>query len=153
MHTDIMLTAGEENLLVPTSCWLGDNAWMLLHAFMSVDGLLDCHIEEGNVDGDVFFQFGGYLPLICHLTGPILTVWVLDNTSIHHVDEVVELLHSLGALVLFLPPYLLDYNPIEAFSKVKSLIRDYEVDAEVQTINMQEIILTAFSKITCEDYQ
>lgn len=69
------------------------------------------------------------------------SVIVLDNASIHHVDEVVELLDSLGALVLFLPPYSPDYNPIEeAFSKVKSLIRDYEVDAEMQTMNMQEII-------------
>lgn len=59
------------------------------------------------------------------------SVIVLDNASIHHVDKVVELLHSLGALVLFLPPYSPDYNPIEAFSKVKSLIRDYEVDVEM----------------------
>ena len=79
---------------------------------------------------------------------------MLDNASILHVDEVVELLHSLGATVLFLPPYSPDYNPIEeAFSKVKFLIGDYEVDAEMQTMNMQEIILTVFSKITREDCQ
>ena len=120
-------------------------------AFMSVDGLLDCHIEEGNVDGDVFFSTIQRV-LVPHImpfngTNPH-NVIVLDNASIHHIDEVVELLHSLGALVLFLPPYSPDYNPIEeAFSKVKSLIRDYEVDAEMQTMNMQEIILTAFSKI------
>ena len=41
-------------------------------AFMSVDGLLDCHIEEGSVDGDVFsLQFRGYLSHTCHLTGQI----------------------------------------------------------------------------------
>ena len=63
-------------------------------------------------------------------------------------------LHNLGALVLFLPPYLPDFNPIEeAFSKVKSLIKDYELDVEMQTMDMQEIILTAFSKITSEDCQ
>ena len=103
-----------------------------------------------------FFQrFRGYLSHIsCHLMGPILSVIVLDNASIHHVDDFVELLHSLGALVLFLPPYSPNYNPIEeAFSKVKSLIKDYELDMEMQTMNMQEIILTAFSKITSEDCQ
>ena len=75
-------------------------------AFMSVDGLLDCHIEEGSVDGDVFFSTIQRL-LVPHImpfngTNPH-SVIVLDNASIHHVDEVVELLHRLGALVLFLP--------------------------------------------------
>ena len=82
------------------------------------------------------------------------SVIVLDNASIDHVDEVVELLHSLGALVLFLPPYSPDFNLIEeAFSKVKFLIKDHELDVEMQTMDTQEIILTAFSKITSEDCQ
>ena len=82
------------------------------------------------------------------------SVIVLDNASIHHVDGVIEMLHSLGTLVLFLPPYSPDFNPIEeAFSKVKSLIRDYELELETQSMNMQEIIMTAFSNISIEDCQ
>ena len=74
---------------------------------MSVDGLLDCHIEEGSVDGDVFFSTIQRL-LVPHImpfngTNPH-SVIVLDNASIHHIDEIVELLHSLGALVLSAPP-------------------------------------------------
>ena len=81
---------------------------------------------------------------------------VLDNASIHHTDGIVEMLHSLGTLVLFLPPppHSLDYNPLEeAFSKLKSQIKEYELDMEMQTMNMHEIILTAFSSITREDCQ
>ena len=105
-------------------------------AFMSVDGILDCHIEEGSVNGDVFFSTIQKL-LVPHVmpyngTNPH-SVIVLDNASIHHIDGVVEMLHSLGTLVLFLPPYSPDYNPIEeAFSKLKSQIKEYELDMEMQ---------------------
>ena len=47
-----------------------------------------------------------------------------DNTSSHHVNGISELITSAGALLIYLPPYSLDYNPIEeAFPKVKSLIK------------------------------
>lgn len=38
---------------------------------------------------------------------------VLDNTSIHHAGDSVELIESIGALVVFLPPYSSDFNAIE----------------------------------------
>ena len=75
MHTGVMLIAGEESLLGPTLKLLVRGQHMSAIAFMSVDRLLDCHTEEGSVDGDMFFsqQFRGYLSHIisCHL---ILTV-------------------------------------------------------------------------------
>ena len=53
----------------------------------------------------------------------------MDNASIHHIDGIVDMITSIGALVIFLPPYSPDYNPIEeAFSKVKTLIKAYESD-------------------------
>ncbi len=48
------------------------------------------------------------------------SVIVLDNCSIHHVPEVIKLLEDAGILVMFLPPYSPDFNPIEeTFSSVK----------------------------------
>ena len=41
------------------------------------------------------------------------SVVILDNTSIHRCDGVVELIDSAGTLVIFLQPYSLDLNPIE----------------------------------------
>ena len=38
---------------------------------------------------------------------------VLDNASIHHAGDSVELIESIGALVVFLPPYSSDFNAIE----------------------------------------
>ena len=61
-------------------------------------------------------------------------VIVLDNASVHHFDEVVQLLQFRCTGIVPFPPtptHTMDYNPIEAFSKVKYLIKDYEVDAEM----------------------
>ena len=48
------------------------------------------------------------------------SILVLDNCSIHHVDEVLEVFRSTGIFVMFLLPYSPDYNPVEeAFSYIK----------------------------------
>lgn len=80
--------------------------------------------------------------------GSIFSVIVLHNALIHHIE--VELLYTDS----YFPPYSPDYNPIEgAFLKVKSLIKNYELDMEMQTMDMQDIILITFSRITSEDCQ
>lgn len=49
---------------------------------------------------------------------------ILDNLSSHKSAYAAEVLKSIGAWFLFLPPYSPDLNPIEmAFSKLKALIR------------------------------
>ena len=44
------------------------------------------------------------------------------------------MIKGVGAMVIFLPPYSPDYNPIEeAFSKVKTLVKQYESDLEMNS--------------------
>ncbi len=123
--------------------------------FMSARGILDCHIETDTVDGDAFYTCVQKC-LLPHLmpfdgTNPHSVV-IMDNASIHHVDGVVEMIQSVGALVIFLPPYSPDYNPIEeAFSKVKTLVKQYEADLEMEQMDLEDIVLAAFSSITTED--
>ena len=51
-------------------------------------------------------------------------VVILDNLATHKSAHAAEVLKSVGAWFLFLPPYSPDLNPIEmAFSKLKALIR------------------------------
>ena len=49
----------------------------------------------------------------------------MDNASIHHVEEVSEIIQEeAGAQLLFLPPYSPDLNPLEeVFSKIKGIIK------------------------------
>ena len=67
---------------------------------------------------------------------------------------IVQMIQDAGALVLFLPPYSPDYNPIEeAFSKVKLLIKSYEMDPSMEHLELEDIVLAAFCKITSDDCQ
>ena len=53
---------------------------------------------------------------------------VMDNLSSHKVSGVKEAIESVGAKVLYLPPYSPDLNPIEmVFAKLKSLLRKHSI--------------------------
>ena len=124
-------------------------------AIMSTSGVLDCHVVQGTVDGDVFYDFvqNDLLPHMMPFNGVNPhSVLVLDNASIHHVDGIMSMVESIGALVLFLPPYSPDYNPIEElFSKLKAMIKHFETEQEMQEMSVEEIILAAFTTITQDD--
>ena len=49
---------------------------------------------------------------------------IMDNLRVHKADEVLELIRSFGAKVLFIPPYSPEFNPIEkAWAKIKDILR------------------------------
>jgi len=56
------------------------------------------------------------------------SIAALDNYSIHHVTEVVDMFKYSGIIVLYLPPYHSpDFNPIEeVFSYVKYYLRTHD---------------------------
>ena len=79
------------------------------------------------------------------------SVVVLDNCSIHHLAEVIASIEDVGALVLFLPPYSPDLNPIEElFSKVKTTLKSFEFDMTHIT-DLQTLLLSSFTSVTVED--
>ena len=51
------------------------------------------------------------------------SIIVLDNCAIHRVNAIRELVEAQGVLLIFLPPYSPDFNPIEeSFSYCKFII-------------------------------
>ena len=51
-------------------------------------------------------------------------VVVLDNLPAHKPSAIREAIEAVGAILLFLPPYSPDFNPIElAFAKIKALLK------------------------------
>jgi len=128
--------------------------WVSAIGVLSTSGMLDCHIVEGTVNADRFEEFveRSLLPHLCPFNGiNPQSVVVMDNCSIHHVERVVELIESTGALVIFLPPYSPDFNPImEAFAKVKAYLKANEMVVQV-TDDITEMVLMAFATITQED--
>ena len=53
------------------------------------------------------------------------SVVIMDNASIHHVEEVIDIVENqAGAKLVYLPPYSPDLNPAEGvFSQVKSIMK------------------------------
>ena len=127
-------------------------------AAMTVKGVQDVVLAEGTMDGERFVDYieSSILPILQPFNGVNHnSIVVMDNASIHHVPEVVDLIHQKGALVKFLPPYLPDLNPVEQiFSKVKTIMK--ENDRLLQSFNAPRVlIMMAFAMVTendCEQF-
>ena len=121
---------------------------------MSMRGLEDFDIYEGNINGDIFCDFieRCLVPILQPFNGTNQrSVVVMDNASIHHTDEVVRTIQESGAIIRFLPPYSPDLNPIEeVFSKVKNFLKRNEVAYDA-TSSPRLVVSMAFNSVTVED--
>jgi transposase len=76
---------------------------------------------DGAINADIFEAFLEQVLLPTLRVGEVV---VMDNLSSHKSCRVRELIESVGAELLYLPPYSPDLNPIElAFSKIKQRLR------------------------------
>jgi len=90
-------------------------------AAMNSAGIISACCFDGATDTAMFVTFVEKFLLPVLVPGQLV---ILDNLSAHRSPRVDELVESVGARVVRLPPYSPDYNPIEmAISKIKSLLR------------------------------
>ena len=78
-------------------------------------------VVDGAINGSMFLRW-----VEQHLAKTLKSgdVVIMDNLSSHKITGVAEAIESVGATVLYLPPYSPDFNPIEqAFAKLKQLLR------------------------------
>jgi transposase len=103
-------------------------------------------VVNGATDADVFRTY------IQHVLVPELRpgdVVVLDNLQAHKAAGVAQLITSVGATLVYLPPYSPDFNPIEnMWSKVKQHLRS----AAARTFDaLLRAIADALATITATD--
>ena len=56
-----------------------------------------------------------------------MSIIIMDNCSVHRIQEIREVVNAAGVLIFYLPPYSPDYNPIElTFSYIKCFLKDHE---------------------------
>ena len=78
---------------------------------------------------------------------------VIDNLSSHKVSGVKEAIESVGAKVLYLPPYSPDFNPIEmVFSKLKTLVRKLKLRKMEELWQKLGELCDVFSPQECLNY-
>jgi len=97
----------------------------LLPAY-TIDGFLKHPlIIRGAVDGELFVEW------LIHAVIPQMnpfpeerSILIIDNCSTHRVAAVQEVCDNAGIMLLYLPPYSPDLNPIEpAFHCLKQWMR------------------------------
>ena len=85
------------------------------------NGLTAPVVVNGAINGELFLAYVEQQLLPTLKPGDVV---VMDNLGSHKVAGVEEAIESVGASVLYLPPYSPDFNPIEmVFSKLKTLVR------------------------------
>lgn len=80
-------------------------------------------------------------------------VVIMDNLSSHKRPAVRQAIRSVGAKLLFLPPYSPDLNPIEqVFAKLKHLMRKAAERSHEATWRRIGTLLDCFSPSECANY-
>ena len=115
-------------------------------AAIGLSGVVAALAYPGATDADAFATFAAAV------LGPALRpgdVVVLDNLAAHKDARVRHAVEGRGAVLLFLPPYSPDLNPIEkVWSKVKAYLRARAVRTPLA---LGYAIAEALDRITAED--
>ena len=122
---------------------------------LSLDGIHDVYLHRGSMDGDNFVKFlqTSLLPILQPFDWlNSRSVVILDNASIHHVQDVEDLIVTqAGSRICYLPPYSPDLNPVEGiFSQVKSIMKSNDRIFQVCSAP-RALIAMAFSMVTKND--
>ena len=88
---------------------------------LTLRGFIAPFVLDGPINRDAFETY--VEKVLCPQLRPADVV-IMDNLSSHKGPCVREMIEAAGGRLLYLPPYSLDFNPIEkAFSKLKALLR------------------------------
>ena len=107
-------------------------------------------VFDGPINGE---SFRAYVEQVLVPELAPVDVVVMDNLPAHKVSGVREAIETAGAILLYLPPYSSDFNPIERpFAKLKALLRA----AATRTIpDLWDAIRDAIAQFTpdeCKNY-
>lgn len=92
-----------------------------LMSTISADGDMIPLVYSGTLNGDLFKQY------IKQFVVPKLKpcdILIMDCLSVHKVKGISEMVETVGANVVYLPPYSPDLNPIETvWSEIKAYLK------------------------------
>lgn len=119
-------------------------------AGLRLNGLAAPMLLDGPMNGPAFLAYAE------QVLAPELRpsdIVVMDNLPAHKISGVREAIERTGALLLFLPPYSPDFNPIEmAFSKLKALLRKAAARTVDDLWSTVAQCLDAFKSHECRNY-
>jgi len=113
---------------------------------LGLDGIRAPFTFDGTLNTEIF------KPYVEQFLAPAMKkddIFILDNCSVHKVKNSLKPLIDKGIIVLFLPPYSPDFNPIEmSWSKIKSYLR--KVCAETKA-TLNDALVCAFDMFSKDE--
>ena len=107
-------------------------------------------VTDGPMDGEMFLAY--VRQFLCPTLQPGDIV-ILDNLSSHKVTGVQDAIAAAGAMLLYLPPYSPDLNPIEKlFAKLKAWLRKAAKRSVEALWNEIGDLLNTISPTECANY-
>jgi transposase len=123
---------------------------MTFLAALRVDGITAPCVFDGPINGASFQRYVEQFLLPTLKQGDFV---ILDNLGSHKSEAVRNAIKSVGARLLFLPPYSPDLNPIEqVFSKLKHLLRKAKPRTVEATWSGIGALLNTFKPNECSNY-
>jgi transposase len=123
---------------------------MTFLAALRHDGITAPCVIDGPINGESFRAYIEQILLPTLSPGDIV---IIDNLGSHKGSGVRRAIRSVGARLLFLPPYSPDLNPIEqAFAKIKTLLRKAEERTVEATWRRIGTLLDGFPASECTNY-
>jgi transposase len=119
--------------------------WSVLYALSVNVYLEDPLIIQGSVTAKDFNEWieGAVIPQ-CSAG----TIFVMDNASIHHSDDLLAIVEGAGMQLEYLPPYSPDFNPIEqSFNVVMAWVRRHIEEAQIED-NFEEFLKRAVREVS-----
>lgn len=119
-------------------------------AGLRTSGLTAPLVVDGAINGAIFLAYVRQQLVPTLRAGDVV---IMDNLSSHKRTGVREAIESVGAALMFLPPYSPDLNPIEnAFAKFKWLLKSAPERTVAALWNACGRLLARFTEPECRNY-
>jgi transposase len=132
--------------------WRPPHHWMTstFIAGLRHDGLVAPCVFKGAINGTLFLAYVERVLVPTLKAGDIV---IMDNLASHKVAGVRRAIEAVGAILMFLPPYSPDLNPIEqAFAKLKTMLRAKALRTVDALWNALGSLVGCFTAAECANY-
>lgn len=123
---------------------------MTFLAALRSDGLTAPCVIDGPINGQSFLAY------VAQILAPSLRpndIVIMDNLGSHKGKAVRKIISSVGARLMFLPPYSPDLNPIEqAFAKLKAHLRKASPRSFAATWHRIGELVSDFAPTECANF-